>query len=257
MRRPRLSSITAIAVLALLLAPGGTATAAHRYVIISTSQIAPRVLKKLREDFGALGRAVAVGVAGAQGPAGTQGVAGSTGPPGAQGSGATGSRGLNGLEGATGPTGPAGGGPTGPAGPEGTKGLAGTTGSTGPAGAKGLAGATGSTGPAGTKGLAGVTGPEGPSGATGPTGSLSTLTEVEGEAAPLDSTHLQNFSQAECPTGKSPVSGGGFTTAQIDDLSASYMSENHRAWIAQGHVANEAAPGKGSVTAVVYCANTG
>jgi hypothetical protein len=68
---------------------------------------------------------------------------------------------------------------------------------------------------------------------------------------------LQNVSQAVCPTGKSAVSGGGFTTALIDELSASYMSENRREWIVQGHVANEAAPGTGTVTAVVYCANSG
>src|ERR1700681_3390243 len=99
MHRPRLSSITAIAVLALFLALGGTAIAAHRYVITSTSQIAPRVLKKLREDFGATRPAVAVGTAGAQGPAGIQGLAGPAGPAGAKGSGATGPAGLNGLEG--------------------------------------------------------------------------------------------------------------------------------------------------------------
>jgi hypothetical protein len=53
--RPRKpSAATIIATLALLLALGGTAVAASRYIITSTSQIKPSVLEELRGTGGAL-----------------------------------------------------------------------------------------------------------------------------------------------------------------------------------------------------------
>lgn len=64
-RRPSPSGL--IAVLMLVFALGGTAIAAKRYVITSTSQISPSVLKKLK------------GKRGPQGPRGAQGPAGSDG----------------------------------------------------------------------------------------------------------------------------------------------------------------------------------
>jgi hypothetical protein len=70
-RRPRLSTV--IAGLALFVALGGTAAAAKHYLVTSTSQIKPGVLKALK------GKA---GQAGAPGPQGTQGVAGPQGPAG-------------------------------------------------------------------------------------------------------------------------------------------------------------------------------
>lgn len=75
--------------LVVVLALSGTVYAAQRYVITSTKQIAPKVLKDLK------GRAGPRGATGAQGPAGNLG------PQGPQG-----------------PQGP--GGPSGPAGPQGT-----------------------------------------------------------------------------------------------------------------------------------------
>lgn len=63
----------AIASLALFLALGGTAVAARHYLITSTRQIKPAVLKALH------------GTRGPSGPAGPSGAAGSPGPPGVQG----------------------------------------------------------------------------------------------------------------------------------------------------------------------------
>ena len=83
------------ATLALVLAvAGGTAYAAQRYVITSTKQIAPSVLKKLH---GAQGRRGSVGTNGTNGTNGPNGAAGPTGP--------TGIGGTGGMAGATGPAG--------------------------------------------------------------------------------------------------------------------------------------------------------
>jgi hypothetical protein len=71
---------------------GGSAWAAHRYLITSRRQISPSVLEALK---------------GATGPAGQSGAAGPTGPGGPAGPGGpSGPRGLTGPGGATGATGP-------------------------------------------------------------------------------------------------------------------------------------------------------
>ena len=102
---PRRGSKSAhvIATLALILGLSGTAWAAHRYVITSAKQIAPKVLVALRGkegtrgpkgSRGAPGDPGVAGAAGPTGPAGAQGPAGSAGPPGPSGSaGATGAAG--------------------------------------------------------------------------------------------------------------------------------------------------------------------
>jgi len=74
LRRP--SPTTIIAVLALFFALGGTAIAAHHYLITSTKQIKPSVLKKLK------GKA---GKNGTNGTNGTNGKNGTNGAPGAAG----------------------------------------------------------------------------------------------------------------------------------------------------------------------------
>ncbi len=94
-----------ISVIALVFAMTGGAFAA-KYLITSTKQISPSVLKKLK---GAKGPAGAAGSAGAQGPAGTAG--------------------ANGKDGAVGPTGP-----TGNTGAQGNKGETGEEGPEGPEG---------------------------------------------------------------------------------------------------------------------------
>ena len=86
-----------VAWLALFVALGGTSFAASHYVINSTRQINPKVLRKLE------GRASGAGLAGPTGPAGSQGPKGAEGAKGAQG--ARGPEGAEGLEGLEGPEG--------------------------------------------------------------------------------------------------------------------------------------------------------
>lgn len=80
--RLRLTPGTAIATLALVLAMTGGAYAAKKYLITSTKQISPSVLKALKAANGKPG---ANGANGAQGPAGPAGPAGAKGENGAPG----------------------------------------------------------------------------------------------------------------------------------------------------------------------------
>jgi hypothetical protein len=105
-RRLRVSPATAVAGLALVFAMTGGAYAAKKYLITSTKQISPSVLKQLQGKAGAAGTPGAAGTQGAQGPAGP---AGPPGPSGGKGeTGAAGKDGLQGKQGSTGATGPAG-----------------------------------------------------------------------------------------------------------------------------------------------------
>jgi hypothetical protein len=98
--RKRFTYANVAVTLALVFALSGGAYAASRYVITSTKQISPKVLKALAGKAGAPGSA---GPAGAVGPAGPQGPAGSNGIPGAPGKeGAPGKNGENGKNGTTG-----------------------------------------------------------------------------------------------------------------------------------------------------------
>jgi hypothetical protein len=96
-RRMHVSPAGVVAVLALVLAMSGGAYAAGRYVITSTKQISPKVLKALKGAAGPSGAAGLTGPVGAQGPAGPAGAKGETGAAGPQG-----------PQGPTGPQGPAG-----------------------------------------------------------------------------------------------------------------------------------------------------
>lgn len=81
--RKRTSYANIVATLALVLAlGGGTAWAAHHYLIVSTKQIKPSVLKKLHGAKGARG---ASGANGLNGTNGTNGAVGATGPTGVAG----------------------------------------------------------------------------------------------------------------------------------------------------------------------------
>jgi hypothetical protein len=82
-RRIHVSPTTVIASLALVFAMTGGAYAAKKYLITSTKQISPSVLKSLQGKSGPAG---AAGANGAQGPAGAQGSAGVKGENGANGS---------------------------------------------------------------------------------------------------------------------------------------------------------------------------
>jgi hypothetical protein len=134
--RSRLTYTNVAVTVALLFAMTGGAYAAKKYVITSTKQISPSVLKSLQ------GKAGAAGANGAQGPAGAQGSAGPQGPAGV--GGAKGDAGAAGKDGSAGPVG--------------------ATGAKGETGLKGANGAAGATGPAG------VAGPMGPAGPTCPGG---------------------------------------------------------------------------------------
>jgi hypothetical protein len=101
-KRIHVSPATAIATLALVFAMTGGAYAAKRYLITSTKQISPKVLKSLKGAKGANGANGANGAQGATGPAGATGPGGATGPAGA---GATGPAGATGATGAQGPPG--------------------------------------------------------------------------------------------------------------------------------------------------------
>jgi hypothetical protein len=80
-----LSYANVVATLALLFAMSGGALAAKHYLINSTKQINPKVLKRLKGNTGRTGRqgqAGAQGLVGAQGPGGPQGPLGKEGPRG-------------------------------------------------------------------------------------------------------------------------------------------------------------------------------
>jgi hypothetical protein len=104
-RRIHLTPSTVIATLALVLAMSGGAYAASKYVITSTKQISPKVLKSLKGANGKNGAAGPAGPAGAAG-AGTAGAAGPQGPAGPGGAaGTAGTNGTNGKDGKNGTTG--------------------------------------------------------------------------------------------------------------------------------------------------------
>jgi hypothetical protein len=77
--RRHLNYANVVATLALVFAMSGGALAAHHYLIVSTKQISPKVLKKLKGNAGPAGKT------GAPGPQGTQGNQGNQGNPGAPG----------------------------------------------------------------------------------------------------------------------------------------------------------------------------
>jgi hypothetical protein len=101
--RKRLCYANVVATLALVFAMSGGALAAGHYLLTSTSQVSPKVLKALKGKKGAAGP---VGAAGAQGPKGEAGANGGPGAPGAKGepgpkgeTGAPGTPGTAGKEG--------------------------------------------------------------------------------------------------------------------------------------------------------------
>jgi hypothetical protein len=90
--RKRLTYTNVAMTLALVFAMSGGAYAAGKYLITSTKQISPKVLKSLKGASGAKGANGATGPAGASGPAGPTGPtgpAGGAGPAGSNGASAT------------------------------------------------------------------------------------------------------------------------------------------------------------------------
>jgi hypothetical protein len=107
--RRHLTYANVAATLALLFAMSGGAFAATHYLINSTKQINPKVLKALKGTEGGSGSNGANGSAGAAGSAGQNGAQGSSGAQGSPGpAGATGGAGPEGQAGKEGPPGPEG-----------------------------------------------------------------------------------------------------------------------------------------------------
>jgi hypothetical protein len=101
--RRRVTYANAAATLALVFVMTGGAYAANKYLISSTKQISPKVLKALKGNVGAGGAPGAVGPAGpggVTGPGGPQGPGGPAGPAGPKGE--TGPKGADGKNGTTG-----------------------------------------------------------------------------------------------------------------------------------------------------------
>lgn len=130
----RVTYANVTATLALVLAMSGGALAASHYLITSTKQISPKVLKQLKGGPGAVGP---------QGPPGAAGVAqkGERGEKGEKGEATRGPEGPQGKAGTTGPEGAEG--------PEGPQGKVGTTGPEGAAGKEGSPWTAGGTLPSG------------------------------------------------------------------------------------------------------------
>src|SRR5262249_42272239 len=80
--RARLTYANVAATLALVFAMSGGALAAKHYLINSTKQINPKVLKKLRGARGSIGPNGAIGPQGVTGPEGQRGPRGPSGPDG-------------------------------------------------------------------------------------------------------------------------------------------------------------------------------
>jgi hypothetical protein len=103
--RKRLTYANVAMTLALVFAMSGGAYAANKFLITSTKQISPKVLKALKGKPGAAGPAGlagATGAAGAQGPAGAAGAQGPAGPAGVGKEGEKGKEGTPGTPGAKG-----------------------------------------------------------------------------------------------------------------------------------------------------------
>lgn len=93
----RFSYANVVVTLALVFAMSGGAYAAGKYVVVSTKQISPKVLKQLSGKVGPTGKTGPGGPAGSPGPGGPTGSTGPTGPAGAKGeAGVEGKAGTNG-----------------------------------------------------------------------------------------------------------------------------------------------------------------
>jgi hypothetical protein len=164
--RGRFSPGLVLASIALIVALGGTATAA------GVPKVTSKQIKNGTIQLVDLSKRAKKQMRGRRGPAGPPGPVGPAGS--ASGQGLPGPEGPVGPAGAGGPAGPAGAtGPTGPTGPAGATGATGAAGATGPQGPPGPAGATGPagpTGPVGPQGPAGAQGPAGTPGSPGPAG---------------------------------------------------------------------------------------
>jgi hypothetical protein len=168
MIRKRVTYANVVVTVALVFAMTGGAYAAKHYLISSTKQISPSVLKELAGKTGAVGK---------EGPAGKNGTNGSTGAPGPQG--------LQGLEGKAGKEGKQG--------EEGEEGREGKEGKEGKEGAKGQPWTPSNTLPSGATetGVWGTRPPEGKQ-------ELVSLSFPVALATELDEAHVHIAPNAAC-----------------------------------------------------------
>ena len=211
LRRP--SPAMVVACLALFVASAGTSIAASHYLITSTKQIKPSVLKQLKGARGPAGPS-ATPAAALPGQKGDTGATGATGPAGPKGD--TGANGIDGTVGPIGLQGPKGDtgltGPTGAKGDTGATGAPGATGAQGPQGSKGDTGAAGATGSPGAKGDTGATGSPGATGATGP--DFVSWSSVVTSGVAGDCNHAPGGADDGCfypPV----ITGGSFTARHV------------------------------------------
>ncbi|HWX88375.1 MAG TPA: hypothetical protein VNX67_09385 [Solirubrobacteraceae bacterium] len=241
------------ATLALFFALSGGALAASHYLINSTRQINPKVLKALRGDVGTPGAAGQRGPAGQIGPSGPQGQEGPKGSEGQRGEkGEPGSASFEGKEGK-----------------EGKEGAQGVKGETGPEGKPGVEGKQGPEGKAGLEGKLGPEGKQGPEGKEGkqgkegPAAKLTAIITVVGEPVTVQPKE-EGESRAKCAKGSQAISGGytiegekATTPSPTNQASEAFAEglEERRGWSIS--VANPSATETTTIDAIAYCAAEG
>lgn len=121
-----------------------------------------------------------------------------------------------------------------PAGGTGSTGAKGETGPAGPRGERGADGAAGPAGPAGPQGERGAVGPQGAQGPQGPAGPQGApgLSGLEQVSVDLSGTGEFHAGRADCPAGKSVVSGGVYNhpVGGTADLEVHYSYPRDNGW---------------------------
>jgi hypothetical protein len=108
------------------------------------------------------------------------------------------------------------------------------TGVAGPAGPSGATGPTGATGPAGPAGPAGISGYE-------------VVPYTENDVLPVNGYATR---QADCPTGKTVISGGYVVSSELDTAPMSRPTDDHTGWVVTFHSNG----GSGAVSVYAICA---
>jgi hypothetical protein len=230
--RRRLTYANVTATLALFFALSGGALAASHYLVNSTKQINPRVLRALRGHDGASGASGAMGAQGKEGPRGAEGPAGE--------------RGAEGKEGLTGKEGK-----------EGREGLKGERGEPGAAAVEGKEGKPGKEGPPGPEGKEGK---EGKPGKEGPPAKLSAITEYLAQPETTVKPEETGVSEANCPEGSRVISGGfsiegeKMTTPAPSSEESEALPER-KGWVIR--IRNPSATESIFLEAFAYCAEEG
>ena len=230
--RGRLTYANVTATLALFFALSGGALAASHYLINSTGQINPRVLKALRGHEGAAGFAGSVGPQGKEGPRGADGPLGEKGAEGKEGS----------------------------LGKEGKEGPKGEPGEAGVAAAEGKEGHPGKEGPAGKEGPEGKEGKEGKPGKDGAPAKLSVISKNVALEETVVAPEKTGESIAKCPEGDHVISGGFSIEGEKVTTPTPSTEESEALPERNGWVIRATNPSKTEsifLEAIAYCAEEG